>query len=127
MQKGRVGREEEEGGSDVSERRARGGFDHWVPGNDKQQRTHAVGRWHQAAGVTLCNGGIRDITGIRGRGPCRGRHDCILDACGRRSGPPNLIVNAPSLTGQLDWTGLDWTGRCDYLTDESRSGDALID
>lgn len=66
-----------------------------APGGFTRQQKVAP-RHMQLEGVTLS-----DITGIRREGPCWKRHELILDACGRRSGPPNLIVNAPSLTGQL--------------------------
>jgi hypothetical protein len=41
-----------------------------LPGNAttrQQQRTHAGGRWHQGRASPSRKGGIRDITGIRGR------------------------------------------------------------
>ena len=135
MQKGRVGREEGEKGQDVSARRARGGFDHWAA-QLRQQRTHAVGRCHQA-GVTSSKGGIRDITGIRGRDRAEDAMIVTLDACGRRSGPPNLIVDAPFFdraTGQRPFCDY-WERRrpadltrlaMDCLTMESLLGKSLV-
>lgn len=69
MQKGRVGREEGE----EAKMCLRGGREAvltiGLPGNatTRQQRTHAGGRWHQGRASPSCKGGIRDITGIRGR------------------------------------------------------------
>jgi hypothetical protein len=76
-----------------------------LPGNEA---AHARG-WEVAPKPSrrhpLCKGGIRDITGIRGRDravdamivilPCWMLADAGLAV-------PNLIVDAPSLTGQLD-------------------------